>query len=174
MNDKGNKFKKIDDFIKEIQEVIKKGSSFEEERYDISSKVIGFIRGVFGDSREDDYRNSINEGLTGLEKDAIVFDKKCKQMISFLNLLKEEIEARAVFHYAESKNTFSGLKKSVEKNRLESERRKNVAEFKYWGFAIELIDNVRKELKDFKHIQENLLESINELKKELKEYKSKK
>lgn len=156
---------KIDEFIKQVEEIQKRGFSSEDERIDISNKIMGFIKGAFNKSREE-YTKAINERVNTLLTEEIVFKEKCKGMIRFLLSLKEELIARESFKRRDT--NFEELKEDAEKHKIESERRKNVAEFKYWGFAIELIDTVRKELKEFKKIQENLKEEIVKLRDDIK------
>jgi hypothetical protein len=55
----------------------------------------------------------------------------------------------------------------AEAGKTEAERRKNVAEMKYWGFAIELIDTVRAELKVFRQTQEELIKEIKALREDI-------
>lgn len=165
-----SKVEKVNEFLELTKKVREKGNLYEEERAYISGRARGFIRGVFDEQREADYIKYINENRPKDISDIAFFDTKCKQMLQFFETLKEEIEAREAFQGAEELS-FNKLESNVEKNKIESERRKNVAEFKYWGFAIELIDTVRQELKKFRQTQEELLESINSLRKELKESK---
>ena len=163
---------KINEFIELIKKIREKGELYEEERSNVSGRVKGFLRAIFGEQREAEYLIEINRGKTKYITDTAFFCTKCKLMLEFFTTLKEEIEARQAFQSVEEPS-FSKLEKNIEKNKTESERRKNVAEFKYWGFAIELIDTVRQELKKFRQTQEELLESINKLRKELKESKEK-
>lgn len=153
-----SKINKINEFIELTKRTREKGNLYEEERANISGRAKGFIRGIFNEKREADYINYINRGK-GNYSDT-----------EFFEYLKEEIEAREAFQNIEEPS-FNKLSSDIEKNKLESERRKNVAEFKYWGFAIELIDTVRQENKKFRETQEALLQSINNLRKELKEAK---
>lgn len=165
-----SKIEKIDLFIDSINTIRRKGNPYEEERAQLSAKIRGFIRGVSDEKREGDYITYINKGWDEYRSDTGFFDIKCKKMVEFLETLKGEIEAREAFQ-GPQEVSFEKLENDVEKNKIESERRKNVAEFKYWGFAIELIDTVRQELKKFRTTQDELLSSINELRKELKESK---
>lgn len=162
-----SKLDKVNEFIELTKKVKEKGNSYEEERGDISGRVRGFLRAVFGEKRESDYIAYINRGKTNYISDANFFDTKCKLMLEFFITLKEEIEAREEFQKTEEEPSLNKLEEKVEQNKTESERRKNVAEFKYWGFAIELIDTVRQELKKFRQTQEELLENIIKLRKDL-------
>ena len=164
-----SQIEKINEFVEITKKVREKGNLYEEERAHISGRARGFIRGILGEKRESDYIIYINRDYEKYTASAF-FDVKCKQMLEFFATLKEELEAREAFQSAEEPS-LNKLEKDVEKNRVESERRKNVAEFKYWGFAIELIDTVRQELKKFRQTQEELLDSINSLRKEMKESK---
>jgi hypothetical protein len=166
-----SKEEKIKEFIESTHKIQSKGYLYEEERKELSSKIIGFLRGAFSEKREADYLRDINRSIRASEMSLKkIFEMKTRQMREFLIITIEEVRAREAFQ-APTEISFDKLEKDVKKNKLENERRKNVAEFKAWGFAIELVDTVRKELKQFKHVQEELLVSINGLRKELKESK---
>lgn len=55
------------------------------------------------------------------------------------------------------------LKQKVEEKEIEAERREKVAETKFYGAAIEIIDRLRDELKNNNKIGQDILQIKNEL-----------
>ena len=107
----------------------------------------------------------------GYERDGEqIYNIKILRMKNFLLSLKEEHEIKQNLKIRENPDMEETLEKA-EREKGEAQRRKNVAEIKYWGFAIELIESVRKELKEFRNAQNELLKNINELKEQIRNLK---
>ena len=162
---------KVDGFIKSCDE-LKPDTYFfsvpDDRRLELSKKIQGFLRGAFGDERVKIYLSSISFDERLMTNKDIYFEK-LKRMKNFLISLKEEAEVKHNLGL-DIKNEVSidNVLENAEKSQKEAERRKNVAEFKYWGFAIELIETVRREIKEFRKFQEELLNEIKNLKEDIK------
>jgi vacuolar-type H+-ATPase subunit I/STV1 len=161
---------KIDEFIQKLNEIEKTYN--DDKRTELSNMIRGFVRGVFGDKRVQDYNTTLDFNEIYMTSIGI-FDKRIQRMRNFLLSLKEEIEAKELLGIDKFEPTMDQVMKKAEASKSEAERRKNVAEFKYWGFAIELIDTVRKELKEFRQIQEELLNNIKSLREDISALKEK-
>jgi hypothetical protein len=154
----------------QLNTIKQKGISAEQERFELSGKVVGFLNAMYGESRGKRYKQFISIDVDHDHYTEKEFQKKTALMVDYIGTLAAEVDAKEMFK-GENGETFEELEKDVEKHMKESERRKNVAEFKYWGFAIELIDTVRQELKKNRELQEELIKETRELRKELIEFK---
>ena len=161
---------RLDNYIRELEELLNKEPISEENRRELSTKIQGFIRATSGESRVKDYLQEINIDVSQGSMIPREIRKKTLNMKRFLLGLKEEVEVKEFLNLKEPKGIDEVIDKAG-KEKDEAERRKNVAEMKYWGFAIELLETVRNQLKSHDKLQEELLENIKELLKEIKEQK---
>lgn len=159
-----NKFviEKIEGFIRDVNS-LKENLDYEKLK-ELDTKIEGFLRGAFDEEKVIIYENSVVQPPSYVLSIREKYTGKLRDIKNFLLSLKEEVEVKNSLGLGVETMTIDKVKEKAETSQKEAERRKNVAEFKYWGFAIELIDTVRKEFKEFRKIQEELLLSIKELK----------
>jgi len=144
------------------------GLAEEATRKEISNRVIGFLKAYSGGDRVKEYRQALNFGIYQSDTDIDKTIKLINNMKNFLYSIKEEIEVKTALGVKGENTRIEEVIKKAGNEKDEAERRKNVAEMKYWGFAIELMETVRNQLKSHSRSQEELLKQMKELQNEIK------
>ena len=113
-----------------------------------------------------DFNNSMELAIKREKQNSL--DEQAKVMIRYLLAIKEELLLRIETENKDEKLLV--LKRKVEEKEIESERREKVAESKFYGAFIEIIDRLRDELKDKSNLNEDMVSlkrNINEIKESL-------
>ena len=172
---KEEKIKKIDEFLKELDRLSR--LNYEEAKDDVEtlkSRLKSFLKVVFKDweTRYDDCCGDILESYIIDE----VFDegkykeRKYQSGIKSIkrNLLAYKEELQFQDEISQTPTKTDKIEKEFKEKQLESKRRQSVAETKFYGASIEMIDLLRKELKDRSKTNEDIIE-INRDIKEIKD-----
>jgi hypothetical protein len=164
------KIAKIDEFLNEIPIIASEGyPKGILNYYQLVAKIKAFLRATYPD-----YKARIRESITDLNYLGKTDDDNSKlKFMAMLVQLKIHLEAykeEIGFQDEESQATpeLEKVRKKIEKSQLESKRRETVAESKFYGAVIELIDRMREELIN----KSKLHEEIKEVKTEIKEIKN--
>ncbi|MBI4116770.1 hypothetical protein HY449_03445 [Candidatus Pacearchaeota archaeon] len=158
--------KTLDELISSTEKIISKGAWINDtddlDKFrEIVVKMKQLIRDIFSNSNEriKDYQESIKIAVRRNPKDSYLEEGKVvkRYLISIKGSLK-------LIGYTEIKeNKLDKLKQKVEEKEIEAERREKVAETKFYGAAIEIIDRLRDELKNNNKIGQDILQIKNEL-----------
>ncbi|GEM_PF-5490999 len=89
------------------------------------------------------------------------FLEQAKTIRRYLISIKDTLKLRESVEIKENK--LDSLKMKVEEKEIEAERREKVAETKFYGAAIEIIDRLRDQLKNEGDIKQEILNIKNEL-----------
>lgn len=160
----------INNLIKKIEEdmlIIKNNSKDLDKQREIHIKIKQTISMIYKDYKEriNDFENSLAIATTR-EKTRVDFQEdktqeQRKTMLRYLSAIKEELELKLQSIKEEDK--LSNLKEEIEYKKGEAKRREAVTETKFYGAAIEMIDQLRTELKR----KDKLMEEVLFIKKEI-------
>ena len=164
---------KIDCFISEIDALLNKSyTEGDEPTYSLDIRIRNFAQAAFSDSKEKiSSYNGFHFAFLGDEKKKTPdeeqddYIKRLKQKRRHLIAWKEEVELNTEISSDSQKIT--EIKEQIEEKGLESKRRQKVAETKFYGAVIELLDFQRNILKE----KEQTTKSIIEIKKEISDIK---
>ena len=145
----------IDEQILSIKRCIPTNHNSLDFLRDVRIKITQFIRSLFSDSanRIRDFDKSMDKARKR-EKGKNV-DEQAKVMISYLSAIKDELNLKMESEIKEDK--LIKLRTKVQEKEIESERREKVAETKFYGAAIEIIDRLRDELKNKNQLAEDII-----------------
>jgi len=162
---------KVLDFIQETDKLLQKNySEGKEEYYGLDTRIRNFVNAAFDDAKQKIASYSglaigvIGRELTPEKKQNNYLDD-LKRTRRHLVAWKEEIELN--LEASEESNKLTKIKSQIEEQELEATRRKTVAESKYWGAVIELLDFQRDLIKE----KEKTTKAIIEINKEIADIK---
>lgn len=168
-------YKIIDELTSRIEEIIAKGAIIKDtvclDSYrDVRVQTYQLIRTLFPDAeaRIKDINDSIDVAAKrdGPFSVRISFIEQAKAFRRYLISIKDSLRLRETTEVKDTK--LDNLKRQVIEKEVESERREKVAETKFYGAAIEIIDRLRDQLKNGKDTKEEIISIKNDI-KEIKE-----
>ena len=172
---------KVVSYTKQLEELKKASySQGKAKMYSVDANIKSFLMVAFDDPKERnrDYQG-IAIGVSGLSP-----EKEKEFYLSDLNNRIRTLEAwngemKLIIKTRKDSSKIDDLKEQIEEKELESTRREKVAETKFYGAVIELLDMQRNMLKDKEENTKNLItmqkdvqdlkESVNRILKELVE-----
>lgn len=166
---KEEKIAKIEEFLKELEDlIILSHREGQEQFYNILARLKSFLKLIFTDGQtryNDCVGFSISSGYETEEEKQRDYLDEIKRVKRYLIAYKEELQFQDEIVHTSTK--LNSIEKDIKEKQLESKRRQSVAETKFYGASIEMIDLLRKELKDRSKTNEDIIE----IKKDIKEIK---
>ncbi len=162
---------KIDEFLSETDILLEKSyTEGKEQKYGLNTRIRNFVNMAFSDSKEKikSYTGLIF-AIAGHQKNPYeeqkdyedCLKKKRRHLIAW----KEEVELN--LDTTSESTKLNKIKDQIEETGLESERRQKVAETKFFGAVIELLDFQRNLIKE----KEQTTKAIIEMKKDISDIK---
>jgi len=153
--DSNEAIKKFDECIKQIEE-LKKSNQKEgkNKKKELDEKIRALVNTIFEDSNDKLSRYESNSGLvlsTGMSETEVdealndAYQSDLDQMKSYVVGFLEEL--KIISETKEKTGKLDELEGKIKEVNLEKERRQGVAEQKFYGAVIELLDFQRNELK---------------------------
>lgn len=162
---------KINSFIAETDKLLQKNySEGKEEYYGLDVRIRTFVNAAFSDSKQkiSSYSGffiaAVGHEPTHVEKQKDYLDD-LKRTRRHLVAWKEEVELN--FEVSSDSSKLNKIKSQINETGLEVARRQKVAEEKFYGAVIELLDFQRNLIKE----KEQTTKSIIEIKKDITDIK---
>jgi len=166
----------INDLVSEAEVIVNSGAIANDQystdkHRDTVTQMKQLMRTLFpdADKRLNDYEQSI---IIAARRDDMnntgIFLEQAKVIRRFLVSMKDSLKLRESVEIKDDK--LDKLRHKVKEKEIESERREKVTETKFYGAAIEIIDRLRDELRNYKTISEQIISiegDIEEIKKML-------
>jgi len=162
---------KIKVFLAEVEELLKLSyNEGKEDDYGLDTRIRNFVKMAFSDGNDKIKSYSgIFIAIGGHEETAEEKQRDylngLKRRKRHLTAWKEEVEV--YIDTQQESNKVDKISSEIEKTGLETNRRKNVAEGKFYGAVIELLDLQRTHIKD----KEQVTKSIINIEKEIADMK---
>jgi hypothetical protein len=164
--------KKIDEFLPEVESLLKLNHRDGQEKYyALDTRIRNFASTTFTDSKEKiQSMAGVYIAVVGYEKSEV---EEQKEYIDELNRKKRHIlawkeEVELVMESLSQSNKVSKVEQEIKEADLEAARREKVAESKFFGAVIELLDIQRNLIKD----KEQTTKKITEIQNDISDLKS--
>ncbi len=164
--------KRVEKLILNINKIIDEGAFSNNSKMldgarDMTIQTKQLIRTLFSDAtdRMSDFVGSMKNAVKR-DRGTKYFKEQAKVIRRYLVVIKDSLESRETIELKESK--LDKIDKKLREMEVESKRREKVAETKFWGASIEMIDKLREQIKEDGTIKEEIINIKTEL-KEIKE-----